>query len=127
MKAYSIDFRKKILQVYEQGGTSIRKLAARFYVSKGFVMNLIKLKRETGDIQPLQQGGSQKSVLATYKSQLIEMVEKYPDYTLSEYCEYWRCNYKESVSPSMMCRELKKLNLTRKKKLFALVRQIQKE
>ena len=35
---------------------------------------------------------------------------------MSEYCEYWLMNYKEAVSPSMMCRELQKQNLTRKKK-----------
>jgi len=35
---------------------------------------------------------------------------------LSEYCEYWRLAYNEAVSPSMMCRELQKQNLTRKKK-----------
>jgi hypothetical protein len=44
------------------------------------------------------------------------MVEKYPDSTLSEYCEYWLMNYKEAVSPSRMRRELQKQNLTRKKK-----------
>ena len=44
------------------------------------------------------------------------MVEKYPDSTLSEYCEYWLMNYKEAVSPSRMRRELHKQNLTRKKK-----------
>jgi hypothetical protein len=43
------------------------------------------------------------------------MVEKYPDSTLSEYCEYWRLTYNEAVSPSMMCRELQKQNLTQKK------------
>ena len=45
----------------------------------------------------------------------MEMVEKYPDYTLSEYCEYWRIYHQQSVSPSMMCRELQKCNLTIKK------------
>jgi len=43
------------------------------------------------------------------------MVEKYPDITLSEYCEYWLMNYKEAISPNMMYRELKKQDLTRKK------------
>jgi len=42
-------------------------------------------------------------------------VEKYPDSTLSEYCEYWLSTHNQSVSPSMMCRELKKQKLTRKK------------
>jgi hypothetical protein len=43
------------------------------------------------------------------------MVEKYPDSTLSEYCEYWRLTYNEVVSPSMMWIELHKQNLTQKK------------
>jgi hypothetical protein len=42
------------------------------------------------------------------------MVEKYPDSTLSEYCEYWLMNYKEAISFSMRCRELKKQSLTKK-------------
>jgi len=49
------------------------------------------------------------------------MVEKYPDSTLSEYCEYWRLTYNEAVSASMMCRELQKQNLTRKKRPYAVV------
>jgi transposase len=53
------------------------------------VERLLKRKKITGDIQPLRQGGSQKSELNRYSSQLCELVEKYPDSTLSEYCEYW--------------------------------------
>ena len=34
-----------------------------------------------------KQGGCKKAVLADYSSQLIELVEKYPDATLAEYCE----------------------------------------
>jgi len=39
MKTYSIDFRKKIVKAYEQGNTSIKKVAARFDLSKSFVQN----------------------------------------------------------------------------------------
>jgi len=42
------------------------------------------------------------------------MVKKYPDTTLSEYCEYWQSTTKLE-RPSMMCRELQKQKLTRKK------------
>jgi hypothetical protein len=42
------------------------------------------------------------------------MVEKYPDSTLSEYCEYWLINYKEAINFSMRYRELKKQSLTKK-------------
>jgi len=49
------------------------------------------------------------------KRQLHELVEKYLDSTLSEYCEYWGNIYGQWISPSTMCRELKRLGLTKKK------------
>jgi transposase len=39
MKPYSSEFREKIVKIYEQGDTSIRKVATTFDVSKGFVQN----------------------------------------------------------------------------------------
>jgi transposase len=63
MKPYSIDFREKVVKAYEQGNTSIRKVAARFDVSKAFVQKLLKQKQTTGHVRPQKQGGSQKSVL----------------------------------------------------------------
>ncbi len=43
------------------------------------------------------------------------MVEKYPDATLDEYCEYWGETYAQWVSSSTMCRALQTEQLTRKK------------
>ena len=37
MQPYSIDFRQKIIEVYEQEKISIRNLAQRFYVTKSFI------------------------------------------------------------------------------------------
>jgi len=89
MKPLPMELREKVVKAYEQGNTSIRKLAARFDVSKSFVERLLKRKQITGDIQPLRQGGSQKSELNGYSDELVALVEKYPESTLSEYCEYW--------------------------------------
>jgi transposase len=89
MKPLPMELREKVVKAYEQGNTSIRKLAARFDVSKSFVERLLKRKQITGDIHPLRQGGSLKSELNGYSDELIALVEKYPDSTLSEYCEYW--------------------------------------
>jgi len=72
---------EKVVKAYEQGNTSIRKLAARFDVSKCFVERLLKRQEITGDIQPLRQGESQKSELNGYSSQLRDLVEKYPEST----------------------------------------------
>ncbi len=96
MKPDSSETSEKIVKSYEQGDTSIRKVAARKDVSKGFVQKILKQKQMTGHVQPQQQGGSLKSVLHSIANELIQMVKKYPDSTWSEYCEYWRLNYKEA-------------------------------
>ena len=108
MKPLPMELREKVVKAYEQGNTSIRKLAARFDVSKSFVERLLKRKQITGDIQPLRQGGSLKSELNGYSDELIALVEKYPDSTLSESCEYWGSMYGQWISPSTMCRGLKR-------------------
>ena len=83
------------------------------------VERLLKRKQITGDIQPLRQGGSQKSELNGYSSQLHELVKKYPDSILSEDCEYWGNIYGQWISPSTMCRELKRVGLTKKNPLLS--------
>jgi transposase len=115
MKPYSIDFREKVVKAYEEGNTSIRKLATRFDVSKAFVQRLLKQKKIKGHVQPGKQGGTMKSELDGYSTQLAEMVEKYPDATLSEYCEYWGESHNQWVSTSTMCRALQRQQLTLKK------------
>ncbi len=57
MKPYSIDFRKKIIEIYEKEKLSIRKLAERFGVAKSFIQKLLKQYRETGNLEPKRQGG----------------------------------------------------------------------
>lgn len=127
MKPYSIDFRLKIVEAYEQKDTSIRKLARRFDVSKSFVQKLLDIKKTQGNLQPKQQGGTMKSELNGYSTQLADMVKKYPDATLVEYCEHWGQMYGKWISTSTMCRELKKQQLTLKKRLYVAVKLQQKE
>ncbi len=83
------------------------------------VERLLKRYQLIGDIQSRPQGGSQKRELNGYSSQLHELVKKYPDSTLSEYCEYWENIYGQWITPSTMCRELKRVGLTKKKTLLS--------
>ena len=85
MRPYSVDFREKVVKAYERGNTSIRKLATRFDVSKAFIQRVLKQKKLTGHVRPKKQGGAMKSQLEEYSMQLAQMVENYPDATLSEY------------------------------------------
>ena len=127
MKPYSIDFREKVIKAYERGDVSIRKLAARFDVSKAFVQRLLKQKKLLGHVQPQKQGGRMKSELDKYSTELAHMVENYPDATLSEYCEYWGETYSSWYSTSTMCRALQKQQLTRKKRRYAALKQQRRE
>lgn len=73
MQPYSIDLRKKIIEVRQQENISIRKLAERFKVAKSFVQRLLKRFEETGDISPIAQGGSPPTKLNS--EQLVTLVE----------------------------------------------------
>ena len=127
MKAYSLDFREKIVEAYCEGNTSIRKVASRFGVAKSFVQKLLLLKKTKGDVKPRQQGGAIKGQLDGCESQLVAMVEQYPDATLGEYCEYWSTAYNQWVSASTMCRALQKQKLPRKKRLYVAAKPQHKE
>lgn len=120
MRAYSLDLRERIIAGHEEG-RSIRKLARQFKVSRGMVWNLIQLKRETGGIVPKPATGGTRGQLTAHEAELTSMVQKHPDYTLEEYCEYWDEHTGVRVSASTMCRELQKLRLTIKKKLYVVV------
>jgi transposase len=122
MKPYPTSFREKVVQAYQAGDTSVRKVAARFDVSKAFVQKMLKQQEVQGHLKPGKQGGGMKGELAGGESQLIEMVEQHPDATLSEYCEYWGETHQQWVSSSTMCRALQKAELTRKKRRSAALK-----
>ncbi|MBC6433059.1 transposase [Nostoc sp. HG1] len=106
MKPYSVDLREKVVNAYHSGNISVRKLAVNFGVGKAFVQKMLKQYQEQGHVNPGKQGTRKKAVLAESGTQLVALVEKDPDATLSEYCEYWLESQGQLVSTSMMCREL---------------------
>jgi len=116
MKPYPVELRERIVKLYAAGDISIRKLADRFVVSKGFVQKMLKQQQAQGHVNPGKQGGHMKGELDGQGSALVAMVEAHPDATLSEYCQYWGEQYAQWVSLSTMCRALQKAALTRKKR-----------
>ena len=117
MQPYSLDFRKKIIEVREQENISIRKLAERFNVAKSFVQKLLKKAQETGDISPLVQGGSPPTKLQSEQLViLVEIIEENNDATLKELTEMLELKTGVKVSISIMGRISHQLNYTFKKK-----------
>jgi transposase len=116
MKPYSIEFRRKILEVHEKESLSRRKLAQRFCVSTNFVQKLIKQYKETGNIYPQPQGGSPEPKLKGEQLiDLIEIIETHNDATLEELCDLLDEKLQLRVSRATMGRITQKLNYSVKK------------
>ena len=119
MKPYSIDLRKKIVEIWKKENISLRKLAERFGVSKSFIQKLIKKYQETGDIKPLPQGGSPPSKLNSEQLVvLLELIEKNQDATLEELCELLEKATGVKLGKSTIGRISQKFNLSLKKNLI---------
>lgn len=127
MKPYPIEFRQKIMEVYEQESISIRKLAQRFCVAKSFVQKLSKQQQETGDIHPLPQGGSPEPKLKEEQLiDLVEIIETNAEATLEELCDLLEEKLHIRVSRSTMGRITQKLNYSVKKTLYAAEKESEK-
>jgi len=111
-----MDLREKIVSAMEEGGSSVRKVAARFKVGKNLVQKLVRQNATSGHVRPGKQGGSMVSPILQYQEQLVEIVAQHHDATLAEYCELLADKTDLWVSTTTMFRTLERLNLTRKKK-----------
>lgn len=116
MKAYSRDFREKIIQVYENEEISQRQLAKRFCVAKSFVQKLIKQNRETGEIAAKPFAGGVKLKLNSEQLvSLTEVIEANNDVTLEELCDRFEEKTGVGLSRATMGRMTQRLKLTVKK------------
>lgn len=115
MRAYSDDLRSRIIAAIERGEESWRQIARRFVVSLSCVILLVQRYRKTGSIQPRPHGGGKKPSLGPKQLEdLCDLVRKRPDATLEEL----RQSLGASCSLMTIARALKKLGITRKKKVL---------
>lgn len=117
MRPYSVDFRQKIIDVWEKERISIRELAKRFNVAKSFIQKLLKQYQETGDIRPRPQGGSPPSKLNSEQLViLVEIIEANRDATLQELSNLLYEKTEIKVSRATLGRITKKLKQSFPKK-----------
>jgi transposase len=116
MKAYSTDFRQKIIETYESTPISQRQLAKRFSVALSFIQKLLKQYRLTGSIAPRPHGGGAELKLTADQLEiLVELIEAHNDATLAELCQLLAAKTGVQLSVATMGRMTQRLNLTRKK------------
>lgn len=85
MKAYSFDFRQKIVDTYLEGGISQRQLAERFKVALSFVEKLLKQYREAESVAPKIRIQQTPTKLNEQELNVLkEIVSANNDATLSE-------------------------------------------
>jgi transposase len=115
MKAYSLDFRQKILDTYLQGGISQRQLAKRFCVSLSFVEKLLKQYKETQSIAPKLRTKQTSTKLNLEQLNILqEIVEAKNDATLSEIRLIIEEKTGITIGISTVDRMLRKMKITRK-------------
>ncbi len=117
MKSYSLDLRSKIVTAHLAEKMSIRKVAARFGVTKSLVQKLVKQQQTEGNLLPKQRGKPRFSHLTDAETEVRALVAGHPDATLSELCELLGQKTGKWVSRTALCRYLQKLGLNRKKNM----------
>jgi transposase len=124
MQAYSYDLRQRVVSAYENGLETIIEVAERFEVSESFIKKLLARKRSTGDIAPVgHRGGQKKRLSDKHRKWLLKTVLAQPDMTLADLQERLEKEKSVSVSVPTLSRELRRLNLRRKKNLWSLVKE----
>src|SRR5262245_52107734 len=126
MRAYSNDFRRKVVQAYEAGRGSQRVLARLFGVSLSFVQELLQRYRQTGSVAPKPHGGGKPSKVAPHGAEIVRLHTEQPDASLAERCEQLAKRTRVRVSRMTMSRALDRLELTRKKRPFAPLSKIRR-
>ena len=85
MKTLSLDFRERILAVYDAGNDTRETVAGRFRVSVGMVKKLLQQRRRIGDLRPQHhRAGRKPKIQAVDRLQLRQQLAAKPDLTLAE-------------------------------------------
>lgn len=122
MQAYSLDIRQRVVEAYENGVETIIEVAERFEVSDSFIKKLLRRKRTTGEIAPVgHRGGQPRRLSDKHRKWLLKTVLAEPDITLGELQERLLGEKNLSASVPTLCREVRALNLRRKKSRWSLV------
>lgn len=110
MKAYSPEFRRDVLAACDaEEGT--RAVALKFRVSESWVRRIKQERRETGKIAP-SRTRRRTPKWAAEADRIREAVKEKPDRTLSEL----KAHLQTKLSRQTLCRALRALKLTFKKK-----------
>lgn len=111
-KAYSEDFRQKVIQAVELDGLKKNEASQLFNISRNTIDLWFKRKAETGDVKPKQRQNRQQTGKINDWEKFRAFVKAHGDKTQSDMVELWD----GEISQPTISRALAKLKQTRKKK-----------
>lgn len=113
VKSSPLELRTRIVEALDRGLGSVPALAARFRVSITCVPKYLRLRDQTGSLQPRPtRGGRAPAIPEERYPELRHLVQAQPDLPLDQI----RARLQVSCSLAALCRTLQNLRLTRKKK-----------
>ena len=114
MKPYSKDLRLKILAACDRG--MLRKEVSRIFgVSEPTIRRYLRLRRETGDVEPRPVPGPPARKGEALEAVLPGQVSRNPDLTLEEHRALFYDEHGTEVSAASVSRAFKRLGLPLKK------------
>src|SRR3954449_1282002 len=115
MNAYSQDLREKIVAAVFERGMGKSEVARAFGVSLSSVKRYARAASEGKSLAPKKRPGSKPKLDERARRLLAADVEERPFVTLSQRRDYLKVVAGISVSNSTVCRELGRMEHTRKK------------
>ena len=119
-KAYSDDFRQKVMQAIELDGLKKCEASLLFNISRNTINLWFQRKAETGNIKPKQRKASQQNSKISDWEKFRTFVKEHGDKTQSEMAKLWD----GEISQRTISRGLRKIGHTRKKKHMGIANEM---
>jgi len=117
-KPYSYDLRQKVIQAIKLNGLKVKEASEMFNISRNTIRLWLKRQRETGDFQALPNQPLGNGHKITDWQKFADFVATNGDKTQAQMAQLWS----DEISERTISRALKKMGLTRKKKLMGTKR-----
>ncbi|SDY97229.1 helix-turn-helix domain-containing protein [Citreimonas salinaria] len=114
-KPHPVELRARAVALVEQGNTHT-EAARRLCVSIKFVNDMVRLKRETGELAPKLQGNPGRGKLTRVKDWVRDQIAAQPDLTIDELTAKVAGEHGLKVHRSSIGRLLLRLGLSHKKR-----------
>lgn len=125
-KTYSMDLREKIIDAWKRKVGTVVEIADLFGVSRRTVYNYIQRSRDSDDLSPLPNPGPPSRITTDCQDYITSLVLNNPSIRLIDLVKHVEDKFGIHMSEGWMCKNLKRIGFTRKKKTYVPTEQLDK-